>query len=71
MSNHVAEFLDKHNFLTRHQHRFRKGFSTCSQLVETIHDFARSINDDKQIDSIVMDIAKAFHKASHKKLLFQ
>lgn len=69
--NHIVEFLNKHNFLTRHQHGFRKGFSTCTQLVETVHDFAKSINHGKQLDAIFMDFAKAFDKVSHKKLLFK
>lgn len=68
---HISEFLSKHNILTKHQHGFRKGYSTCTQLVETIHDFATSINNGTQTDAIFMDFSKAFDKVSHKKLLFK
>lgn len=40
----------------------------CTQLAETIHDFALSLNG-KQTDVIFMNFKKAFHKVSHKKLL--
>lgn len=68
---HISEFLSKHNILTKHQHGFKKGYSTCTQLVETIHDFATSINNGTQTNAIFMDFAKAFDKVSHKKLLFK
>lgn len=68
---HISEFLDKHNILSGSQHGFRKGFSTCTQLVTTVHDFALSINSGKQVDAIFMDFAKAFDTVSHNKLLFK
>lgn len=67
--NQMLNFLDAHNFLSKSQHGFRKGFSTCTQLVETIHDFSTSINNRTQIDAIFMDFSKAFDKVSHTKLL--
>lgn len=66
--NHITEFLSK-NTISCHQHGFRKGFSTCTQLVTTVHDFAKAVNLGKQVDAIFMDFSKAFHKVSHKKLL--
>lgn len=69
--SHITQFIDQHNILTKHQHEFRKGHSTCTQLVETIHDFALTINNGKQTDVIFMDFKKAFDKVSHKKLLFK
>lgn len=66
---HILEFLEKHKFLTIHQHGFRKGYSTITQLVQTVHDFANNINNGKQTDAIFMDFSKAFDKVSHQKLL--
>lgn len=66
---HLTNFLDEHNVLAAVQHGFRRGYSTCTQLVETIHDFATAINEGKQTDVIFMDFRKAFDKVSHKKLL--
>lgn len=68
--NSISYFLDEHNILNQHQHGFRKGFSTTTQLVSTIHDFATSINNGKQTDAIFMDFAKAFDKVSHNKLVY-
>lgn len=67
--NHISEFLEKYNILTKHQHGFRKGYSTNTQLVLTVHDFAKAINNGKQIDAVFMDFSKAFDKVCHKKLL--
>lgn len=66
---HIADFLEQNNFLTNAQHGFRRGFSTATQLVQTIHDFAQAINEGKQTDAIFMDFKKAFDKVSHNKLL--
>ena len=33
-----------------------------------VHDLAKSLNDSKQIDSILLDFSKAFDKVSHGKL---
>lgn len=66
---HLINFLEEHNVLSKVQHGFRHGFSTTTQLVETIHDFSKSINDRKQTDAIFMDFSKAFDKVSHHKLL--
>lgn len=59
---HIIEFLNAHNILTECQYGFRKGYSACTQLVATIHDFAVSVNNVKQIDAIFMDFSKAFAK---------
>lgn len=69
--NHISEFLETHSVLTNFQHGFRKGYSTCTQLVQTVHDFAISINNGNQTDAIFMDFSKAFDKVSHQKLLFK
>lgn len=66
---HISDFLVKHDFITNLQHGFQKGYSTCTQLVQTVHDFANSINNGNQTDAIYIDFAKAFDKVSHKKLL--
>lgn len=65
----ITDFLEKRNSITNFQHTFRKGYSTCTQLVRTVHDFANSINNGNQTDAIFIHFAKAFDKVSHKKLL--
>lgn len=68
---HITVFLNTHSILSTAQHGFRRGFSTATQLVETVHDFAVGINDRKQTDVIFIDFAKAFDKISHIKLMIK
>ena len=42
-----------------------------SQLLITIHDFAKAINDGKQMDLVLLDFSKAFNKVDHRKLCLQ
>jgi len=39
------------------------------QLINSIHDFALNLNDKSQIDIILGDFSKAFHKVPHHLLL--
>lgn len=48
----MVGFLEENRVLVGVQHGFRCRFSTCTQLVETVHDFAQSINEGKQTDPI-------------------
>ena len=64
----VMKHLDNNNVLSDCQHGFRNNRSCESQLLITINDFARGINDKQQIDSILLDFSKAFDKVNHYKL---
>ncbi|MGB1915940.1 MAG: RNA-directed DNA polymerase, partial [Paracoccaceae bacterium] len=64
----IISHLDSTNVLTDTQHGFRKNRSCESQLILTVHDSAKSLNDSKQIDSILLDFSKAFDKVDHDKL---
>lgn len=71
VSKHILTFLNDHDILFQYQHGFRKGLSTTTQLIETVHDISQSINNRGQTDIIFLDFAKAFDKVSHPKLLFK
>lgn len=49
---HLAVFVESSNIVTPHQHGFRTGFSTITQLVETIHNFPAVVDMHGQIDII-------------------
>lgn len=68
LHSNIMAHLDNTNILTDSQHGFRKHRSCESQLVTTIQDLAKSLNEAKQIDSILLDFSKAFDKVDHKKL---
>ena len=65
----IGRHLDHNNILHPNQHGFRKGLSCETQLVDTIHELAYSINQKTQTDVILLDFSKAFDKVSHDKLL--
>ncbi|XP_052224959.1 uncharacterized protein LOC127840589 [Dreissena polymorpha] len=60
--------LDKHRILTDQQHGFRKRRSTESQLILTINDLAKALDEGEQIDAILLDFSKAFDKVPHERL---
>lgn len=68
---HILSFLEKNNLSDNRQHGFRKGKSTVTALLETVHDFAAAIDAHSQIDVIFLDFQKAFDCVSHSKLLLK
>jgi len=65
----IITHLAHHNMLSDQQHGFRKTRSCVSQLILTIDDLAKSIDDSSQTDAILPDFSKAFDKVSHTRLL--
>ena len=57
--------------MTDLQHGFRKGRFCESQLIITVNDLAKGIDDSSQIDAILLDFSKAFDKVSHSRLLLK
>ena len=67
--SHIMRHFDHEHILSDTQHGFRKNRSCETQLIQTVHDLAKAINDQEQIDSILLDFSKAFDKVCHRKLL--
>ena len=67
----LMKHLDLHNILADSQHGFRKKRSCESQLIRTINDLAKGMNDKTQVDAILLDFAKAFDKVPRKRLLLK
>jgi hypothetical protein len=65
----VMKHLDKHSILTDLQHGFRAKRSTVSQLILTINDIAKSIDNRNSVHAAVLDFSKAFDKVPHRRLL--
>ncbi len=59
------------NYFTNRQYGFIKGRSTIIQLLTLMEDWTRSLEDGGQIDVIYTDIAKAFDKIPHNRLLYK
>ena len=63
--------LDEHGVLVDCQHGFRKHRSCETQLINTIEDLSRSLNNRNQTDLLILDFAKAFDTVPHKRLLLK
>ena len=69
--SHIMYHFDENQTLTEVQHGFRKNRSCETQLLETIDNLAKALNNREQIDSILLDFSKAFDKVYHRKLLIK
>ena len=67
--SHVRKRLEQYEILTDVQHGFRAKRSTITQLILSIHDMAKTIQDDKSIHAVILDFSKAFDKVPHARLI--
>ena len=67
----VISHFERNNILTDCQHVFRKRRSRETQLILTINDLSRGLNDKQQIDAILLDFSKAFDRVPHQRLLLK
>jgi hypothetical protein len=67
----IMDHFDRNSILTDKQHGFRSKHSCESQLILTVNDLARSLNNKSQTDMIIMDFSKAFDTVPHNRLLLK
>ena len=67
--SHIFSHLDLHSILCNEQHGFRQHWSCETQLLSTIHDFAKNLDERLQTDVIFLDFSKAFDKVDHTYLI--
>ena len=61
--------LETNSILCNNQYGFRARHSCESQLLLTIDDFARALNNRLQVDMGILDFSKAFDKVPHARLV--
>jgi ribonuclease P/MRP protein subunit RPP40 len=61
--------LDRHNLIQNTQHGFRKGYSCATNLLVFLESVTASIDNKQNVDAIYLDLAKAFDKVPHQRLL--
>ena len=64
--SHMWKHLSANDVILNHQHVFQTGLSCQTQLVEAIHDWASSMNNNKQTDILFLDFSKAFDTVPNK-----
>ena len=67
----ISNHLDLNGILTNAQHGFRKRRSCETQLLQTVDDLAKGLDDKSQTDMILLDFSKAFDKVPHQRLLLK
>jgi len=65
----MMRHLESNNILAENQFGFRSNHSCESQLLITIDDFAKALDNKLQVDVGILDFSKAFDKVSHPRLL--
>ena len=63
--------LENNNIRTDLQHDFRKYRCCETQIIKTVNDLAKSMNQGEQVDNILLDFSKAFDKVCLQKLLLK
>ena len=69
ITSHMSRYFEVENILTPHQHGFRKGFSTETQLISVLDDWFTSLDKRVRTDVLLLDFSRAFNTVPHNKLL--
>ena len=65
----IMRHLDSHNVLVNYQHGFRKNHSCETQLLATMEELSRNLDQRKTTDLLILDFSKAFDTVPHRRLL--
>ena len=65
----IFKHLESNELLTDAQYGFRKGRSCCTQLLDSMKDWANAIDEGYSMDIIYLDYRKAFDSVPHERLL--
>ena len=60
--------LDEYKLLSDRQHAFRKRYSCETQLTTVINDWAKILDNGRQVDTFILDFEKAFDTPPHELL---
>ena len=64
-------FLSEYNKLHSSQHGFRSGHSCQTQLLETVHQWANTLDRRSSSHVLFLDFSKAFNSVPHRRLLLK
>ena len=69
IASHIMKHAEANAILNNNQHGFRARRSTDTQLILTVDDIAKQLNDGKLVDMAILDFTKAFDKVPHRRLI--
>jgi hypothetical protein len=62
----LMSHMEENNFITVHQHGFRKGCLCATQLIEVVEKWTEELDNN---NSIYLDFQKTFDTVPHKRLI--
>ena len=65
----IVNHMKENNLFSNSQHGFREGRSCLTNLLETLEQWTKILDEDDCIDVAYLDFRKAFDLVSHKHLL--
>jgi len=71
IKDQLLAFLLRNSKITKQQHGFLSKHSTCSQLIECLHDWTMALNAKNSVHAAYIDFSKAFDSVVHSKLLYK
>ena len=71
VKNHLLTYLEEHSFISKNQHGFLSNHSTTTNLLETLNDWTRALEQHQFVKILYIDFEKAFDRVSVPKLLYK
>jgi len=66
---HIVEHVERSGLFSRRQHGFKKNRSCLTNLLETIEDWTRTLEERFGMDVLYLDYQKAFDTVPHCRLI--
>ena len=67
--NQIQDYFSVNNLLTKYQHAYRKGHSTCTALMQMSDDWYRDLDNKMLCGAVFLDFTAAFDVLEHMLLL--
>ena len=64
----IVAYMNDYDLHSDCQHGFRKHISCATQLLHVVEDLSDMFDNGDPYDIIYLDLKKAFHQVSHKRL---
>lgn len=69
--SNMWRFIDENNLISSHQHGFRTGYNTTTQLLHVAHHASLAMDNKDKYHIVSFDFSKAFDMVSHKLIIYK